>query len=505
VKLSLQAKLSQSLALTPQLQQSIRLLQLSTLELNQELEQVLLDNPLLERLDDPLDNCVRLDASGGLDSQTTSAPNVDGGMDSNQQSEEPRNESSSSADGELEFSRDADQEAYEGDNFEADFGSDVKSNTSKSDEDEREFQQLDAAESTLREHLLEQLRGTRLSQRDKALVTILIEELTETGYLETSLEEVLSILPDELEIEIEEIETALKLLQNFDPCGVAARNIQECLMLQWAKLPADTQQNSISRLARLLITQYLDLLAARDFTKIKRNTRCSDEELRQAQGLIRSFNPKPGASFGISESTYVVPDVIVKKGRGGWKVQLNQDVMPKLRVNDLYANILRGNKGGNLGNQLQEARWLIKNVQQRFDTIMRVSQEIVDRQKGFLTHGAVSMRPLVLREVADSLGLHESTISRVTTQKFMLTPHGTFELKYFFGSHVATDTGGAASSTAIRALIKQLVQAEDSKHPLSDSQIVELLGGQGIVVARRTIAKYREALNIVPVSQRRVL
>jgi RNA polymerase sigma-54 factor len=504
VKLSLQAKLSQSLALTPQLQQSIRLLQLSTLELNQELEQVLLDNPLLERLDDPLDNCVRLDASGGLDSQTTSAPSVDGAMEANQQGEEPRSEANT-GDGELEFSRDADQEAYEGDNFEADFGSDVKSNTSKSDEEEREFQQLDAAESTLREHLLEQLSGSRLSQRDRALITILIEELTETGYLETSLEEVLGILPDELEIEIEELETALKVLQNFEPCGVAARNIQECLLIQWGKLASDVQQRSGSRLARLLINQYLDLLAARDFVKIKRNTRCSDEELRQAQELIRSFNPKPGASFGISESTYVVPDVIVKKGRGGWKVQLNQDVMPKLRVNDLYANILRGSKGGNLSNQLQEARWLIKNVQQRFDTIMRVSQEIVDRQRGFLSHGAVSMRPLVLREVADSLGLHESTISRVTTQKFMLTPHGTFELKYFFGSHVATDTGGSASSTAIRALIKQLVQAEDSKHPLSDSQIVELLGGQGIVVARRTIAKYREALNIAPVSQRRVL
>jgi RNA polymerase sigma-54 factor len=504
VKLSLQAKLSQSLALTPQLQQSIRLLQLSTLELNQELEQVLLDNPLLERLDDPLDNCVRLDASGGLDSQTTSAPSVDGAMDASQQGEEPRSEATS-GDGELEFNRDADQEAYEGDNFEADFGSDVKSNTSKSDEEEREFQQLDAAESTLREHLLEQLSGSRLSQRDRALITILIEELNEAGYLETSLEEVLSILPEELEIEIEELETALKVLQNFEPCGVAARSIQECLLIQWGKLASEVQQKSASRLARLLINQYLDLMAARDFVKIKRNTRCSDEELRQAQELIRSFNPKPGASFGISESTYVVPDVIVKKGRGGWKVQLNQDVMPKLRVNDLYANILRGSKGGNLSNQLQEARWLIKNVQQRFDTIMRVSQEIVDRQRGFLAHGAVSMRPLVLREVADSLGLHESTISRVTTQKFMLTPHGTFELKYFFGSHVATDTGGSASSTAIRALIKQLVQAEDSKHPLSDSQIVELLGGQGIVVARRTIAKYREALNIAPVSQRRVL
>jgi RNA polymerase sigma-54 factor len=503
MKLSLQTKLSQSLALTPQLQQSIRLLQLSTLELNQELEQMLLENPLLERLDDPLDNCVRLDASGGLDSHTSvSLPSQDDPNDGNNSPS-----SAEASDGnETEVSRDADQEAYEGDNFEADFGSDVKSNTSKSDEDEREYEQLNAPEGSLRDHLAAQLNGSRLSARDRALITILIEELSDAGYLQTSLEEVLSILPAELEIEIEEVATALTLLQGFDPCGVGARDLKECLLLQWSSLAPDILQRSSARLARLIINQYLEVLGARDFNKIKRLTRCSDEELRDAQAIICAFNPKPGASFGVGEATYVVPDVIVKKGRGGWRVQLNQDVMPKLRVNDLYADILRRSKGtGNLANQLQEARWLIKNVQQRFDTITRVSQEIVDRQKGFLSHGAIAMRPLVLREVADSLGLHESTISRVTTQKFMLTPHGTFELKYFFGSHVATDSGGAASSTAIRAIIKQLISAEDSHHPLSDSQIVELLSGQGIVVARRTIAKYREALNIPPVSQRRVL
>ncbi len=508
MKLGLQLKIGQSLALTPQLQQSIRLLQLSTLELNQELEQALLENPLLERLDDPFDNCVRLDATGGLDSQTTAAPSTDGQSDF----EYPSNEGSSDSErnndsGELaEFQGETDNAQYEGDNFDSDFGGDVRTNTSKNDEDEREFTQLDAGEGSLRDHLLEQIRGARLSHRDRALITVLIEELNESGYLETSLEEVLTLLPTELEVELEELSIALKHLQNFDPRGVGARDIKECLILQWMDIEPQIKQGIPARLARLIILQHLESLAARDYTKIKRVTRCSEEDLRDAQEIIRSFNPKPGAAFNISEATYVVPDVVVKKVRSTWQVSLNQEAMPKLKVNDMYADILRRNKSAaSLATQLQEARWLIKNVQQRFETILRVSQEIVDRQRGFFSHGAVAMRPLVLREIADSLGLHESTISRVTTQKFMLTPHGTFELKYFFGSHVATETGGSASSTAIRALIKQLVQAEDSKHPLSDSQIVELLGAQGIVVARRTIAKYREALNIPAVVQRRVL
>jgi RNA polymerase sigma-54 factor len=236
--------------------------------------------------------------------------------------------------------------------------------------------------------------------------------------------------------------------------------------------------------------------------------RCEDDELRAAQSLIQSLNPRPGNGFATEAATYVVPDVIVRRRRNGWEAAINPDVMPRLKVNDAYAQILKRNRStaaNNLISQLQEARWLIKNVQQRFETIERVAQAIVDRQRAFFTHGAVAMRPLVLREIADELGLHESTISRVTTQKYMLTPFGTLELKYFFGSHVATDTGGSASSTAIRALIRQLISAEDAKDPLPDSRIAEVLGEQGIVVARRTVAKYREAMKIPPVTQRKTL
>jgi RNA polymerase sigma-54 factor len=254
------------------------------------------------------------------------------------------------------------------------------------------------------------------------------------------------------------------------------------------------------------VRDYLPLLAARDMTRLKRQLRCDDDALRAAHALIRRLDPRPGGRFDTADAGYVVPDVVVRRTRFGWQAFLNQDVMPKLRINDVYAQILKRNRGASgLSSQLQEARWLIKNVQQRFETILRVAQAIVDRQKAFFTHGAVAMRPLILREIADVLGLHESTISRVTTQKYMLTPFGTLELKYFFGSHVATDSGGAASSTAIRALIQQLVAAEDASQPLSDSRIAELLGEQGIVVARRTVAKYREALRIAPVSQRKAL
>jgi RNA polymerase sigma-54 factor len=248
------------------------------------------------------------------------------------------------------------------------------------------------------------------------------------------------------------------------------------------------------------------MFAQRDFTKLKKILDCDDEDLREAQVLIRLCNPHPGAAFASDASDYVVPDVVVKHSLNGWQVVLNHDVMPRLRVNALYANILKQSKGeGSMTSQLQEAKWLIKNMRQRFDTILRVSQAIVERQRNFFTHGAVAMRPLVLREIADTLDLHESTISRVTTQKYMLTPHGMFELKYFFGSHVATETGGEASSTAIRALIKQLIGAENSKIPLSDSKIADMLGEQGMVIARRTVAKYREALKIPPVNLRKSL
>jgi RNA polymerase sigma-54 factor len=276
-------------------------------------------------------------------------------------------------------------------------------------------------------------------------------------------------------------------------------------MLQLAALPDDTPHRTA---AMEIVNNHLDVLAAKDFTRLKRVLKCDDACLRAVQKLIVSLNPKPGRDFSADETRFVIADVIVRKHKGVWVATLNADAMPRLRVNRLYADILQRNRGVNtqqLGSQLQEAKWLIKNVQQRFETILRVSQAIVDRQRNFLEHGEVAMRPLVLREIADTLGLHESTVSRVTTQKYMHTPRGIFELKYFFGSHVATDAGGSASSTAIRALIKQLVGAENTRAPLSDGQISELLGQQGIVVARRTVAKYRESMQILPVNLRKTL
>ncbi|MFZ2910678.1 MAG: RNA polymerase factor sigma-54, partial [Candidatus Desulfobacillus denitrificans] len=366
-------------------------------------------------------------------------------------------------------------------------------------EDEPSYAEIQAAATSLRDHLGSQLAMMPLSERDRSLVRLLIEALDDDGYLAQSLEELADLLPDELEVDLDELQIALKHLQNFDPPGIGARNVSECLSLQLANQPASRTRDLALKIAR----HHLDQLAARDYLRLRKAVACSEDELRQAQALIRSLNPRPGAQFSPADTRYVVPDVIVRKVRGQWTASLNGEAMPKLRINRLYADILQGSRGSGLASQLQEAKWLIKNVQQRFETIQRVSQAIVDRQRQFFEHGEVAMRPLTLREIADQLGLHESTISRVTTQKYMASPRGVFELKYFFGSHVATEAGGAASSTAIRALIKQLVGAEDGKKPLSDAQLAEILGQQGIVVARRTVAKYREALNIPPVNLRK--
>lgn len=373
----------------------------------------------------------------------------------------------------------------------------------RDEDDDSDSQDIHAGTTSLRDHLGWQLGMTQLSERDRSLVRFLIEALDDDGYLSTPLEELWETLPPEYEIEIEELEIALHHIQHFDPTGIGARSPSECLALQLKTLSVD----EVQILALAIVEKHLELLAARDFTKIRRLTGCDDDALKQAQALVVSLNPRPGARFSQSEARYITPDVMVKKLKGKWTAYINPDAYPRLRINRLYAEILskqrRGN--GNLTGQLQEARWLIKNVQQRFETIHRVTQAIVDRQRQFFEHGEVAMRPLVLREIADILGLHESTVSRVTSQKYMATPRGIFELKYFFGSHVATDTGGACSATAIRALIKQLIGAEDGKKPLSDSQLSEILGQQGIVVARRTVAKYRESLNIPPVNLRKTL
>ncbi|MES2739464.1 MAG: RNA polymerase factor sigma-54 [Pseudomonadota bacterium] len=493
MKQSLQLRTSQHLALTPQLQQSIRLLQLSTLELHQELEQLLSDNPLLERLDDPLDRSVRLLADGAISAGPApeAAP------------QPPGEQAPASAEGEGGAAEGGDGEGAadsgaEGDTDWSDSG------RSKAPDDEDARPQLEAAHCTLRAHLMEQMRVTVQPLRDRALVELIIDALDDNGYLEESLDEIFARLPPELDIEIEELQTALALLQSFDPVGVGARSAAECLALQIRRMPQVALVTR--RMALRIVEHHLTWFAQRDFNKLKKALDCDDEDLREAQTVIRLCNPHPGALFASDVSDFVVPDVVVKRARNGWQVTLNNDVMPRLKVNALYANLLKQGKGeGAMGAQLQEAKWLIKNMRQRFDTILRVAQAIVERQKNFFSHGAVAMRPLVLREIADTLGLHESTISRVTTQKYMLTPHGMFELKYFFGSHVATEAGGEASSTAIRALIVQLTGAEDPKNPLSDSKIADMLGEQGMVIARRTVAKYREALKIPPVGLRKCL
>ncbi|HZR68286.1 MAG TPA: RNA polymerase factor sigma-54 [Burkholderiales bacterium] len=476
MKQTLQLKLSQHLTLTPQLQQSIRLLQLSTMELNQELEKFLADNPLLER-EEPATETPIVRMNGETAPVEVTA-------------EEARAEpaQAESAPSELDWLADA-----------------APSGGARDDGEEGDFPQLAADSPTLREHLLSQISLTNLEPRDRSIVAVLIEALDEDGYLTQPLEELVELLPAELEVGLDELQIGLRHLQNLDPTGIGARDCAECLELQLLALPESTPDRAI---ALAVVRKHLQLLATRDFAKLRKTLQCSEDELRQAQHLIQSLNPRPGAAFTAVETRYVVSDVVVKKVKGVWVASLNPEAVPKLRINRMYADILqsnRNNSGSQLSQQLQEARWLIKNVQQRFETILRVSQAIVDRQRHFFEHGEVAMRPLVLREIADTLGLHESTVSRVTTQKFMLTPRGIFELKYFFGSHVATETGGACSATAIRALIKQLVAAEDAKRPLSDSKIAEILGQQGIVVARRTIAKYRESLHIPPVNLRKSL
>jgi RNA polymerase sigma-54 factor len=317
------------------------------------------------------------------------------------------------------------------------------------------------------------------------------------------MEEWLEMLPDELEVEAGELSAALRLLQSFDPPGVGARDLSECLGLQLALLPATVPYLEP---ARRLVREHLPLLAAREYGKLKKLLGLDgDRDFVAVRQLITSLDPRPGARFASIEAQYVVPDILVRKVRGEWQANLNPQAMPKLRINEMYASILRQQRdsAAPLSGQLQEARWLIKNVQQRFQTILRVSQAIVARQRMFFEHGEVAMRPLTLREIAESVDLHESTISRVTTQKYMMTPRGLFEFKYFFGSALNTDAGGSASSTAIKALIKQLVEAEDGRYPLSDNALSEMLGKQGFVVARRTVAKYREQLHVPPANQRK--
>ena len=493
MKQSLQLKFSQSLALTPQLQQSIRLLQLSSQELNQELEAILQENPLLERTDKNDDGSENINefTSEGFNSQPLSSTT------STSQKDE---------DGQFE---NASQDGLSEDYFGGTSNHRWEETSNQDDDSDYTFQE--AIAPTLREHLVSQLKLLPLSERDQTLSVFLVDAINEDGYLEQSLEELAELLPAELEIDLLELQTALKHIQHLDPLGVGARNLSECLILQLQLLPEEirNQNKPGFELAVKLAEHHLPALAARDYAKLKKTLHCDDAQLRNAQQMLKQLNPRPGSEFTkLAAGHYIQHEIVVKKVKGHWLANLNDEVVPKLRINKLYADILKRNRDSSnqyLSSQMQEAKWMIKNIEQRFSTILRVSQAIIDQQSNFFEHGEIAMRPLVLREIADELGLHESTVSRVTTRKYMLTPRGVYELKYFFGSHVATDTGGACSATAIRALIKQMVAEENTKKPLSDNQLTEILSKQGIVVARRTIAKYRESLNIPAANQRKSL
>lgn len=526
MKPGLSLRVSQHLALTPQLQQSIRLLQLSTLELSQEVEQMLDDNPFLEVANDDAvreefgvhsaDAAPEYDAHAADETQysiadSASPVSAEGQKDQDSPAPEADLPSDWEGDGSVDLSHD-----------DSEWGGDAPPRGTRNDDDGAPTAiDLAGAHESLPDFLHQQALSLRLSELDRHVLRFLIENLNDDGYLEDSLEALAVGLAgsedvEQLEELVHRFTVALRLLQSLEPVGVGARNLSECLRLQLRHLQQQGEGGELVDMALLVCAQPLEMLARRDVRKLMQACGLPEAKVRAALTMIARLEPKPGRRFVDVERHIIVPDVIVKKmsrrgadGVAQFSVQLNADVMPRLRVHDIYAGALRGHKGseGHAGLQqrLQEARWFIKNVQQRFDTILRVSRAIVDRQKNFFVHGELAMRPLVLRDIADELGLHESTISRVTTAKYMATPHGTYELKYFFGSGLGTETGGNASSTAVRALIKQFVAAESSKKPLSDSQIAEMLKEQGIECARRTVAKYREALKIAPANLRKAL
>ncbi len=520
MKQGLSLRVSQHLALTPQLQQSIRLLQLSTLELSQEVDQMLDDNPFLELNADEapreefglaqVDTPVRED---DREAEFVAEPLA----------ALPQAETSTTAEPEAPATSDGDEPTWDGDGStemvpdDGEWGGDAPARKNNlGDDGEMDATELARGQESLQTHLHRQALSLRLSAEDSAALRFLIESLNDDGYLEDSLEELAIGLAGRDEEQLDELvhrfTVALRLLHHLEPAGVGARTLGECLTLQLRAMQADGRGSPACETALRLCAQPMELLARRDVKRLAQASGDSEAEVKAAIALIVRLEPKPGRRFVDVERNIVVPDVIVTRiGRSAqpkFRVQLNSDVMPRLRVHDIYAGALKAHKGEGhqaLQQRLQEARWFIKNIQQRFDTILRVSNAIVERQKNFFVHGELAMRPLVLREIADELGLHESTISRVTTAKYMATPYGTFELKYFFGSALGTETGGNASSTAVRALIKQFVASESTRKPLSDNQISEMLKEQGIECARRTVAKYREALRIAPANLRKAL
>ncbi|WP_206063793.1 RNA polymerase factor sigma-54 [Escherichia coli] len=476
MKQGLQLRLSQQLAMTPQLQQAIRLLQLSTLELQQELQQALESNPLLEQID----THEEIDTRETQDSETLDT------ADALEQKEMPE-----------ELPLDASWDTI--------YTAGTPSGTSGDYIDDELPVYQGETTQTVQDYLMWQVELTPFSDTDRAIATSIVDAVDETGYLTVPLEDILESIGDE-EIDIDEVEAVLKRIQRFDPVGVAAKDLRDCLLIQLSQFDKTTPWLEE---ARLIISDHLDLLANHDFRTLMRVTRLKEDVLKEAVNLIQSLDPRPGQSIQTGEPEYVIPDVLVRKHNGHWTVELNSDSIPRLQINQHYASMCNNarNDGDSqfIRSNLQDAKWLIKSLESRNDTLLRVSRCIVEQQQAFFEQGEEYMKPMVLADIAQAVEMHESTISRVTTQKYLHSPRGIFELKYFFSSHVNTEGGGEASSTAIRALVKKLIAAENPAKPLSDSKLTSLLSEQGIMVARRTVAKYRESLSIPPSNQRKQL
>jgi RNA polymerase sigma-54 factor len=499
MKQSLQLKIGQQLTMTPQLQQAIRLLQLSTLDLQQEIQEALDSNPMLE-----------------VSEEESAAP-----QENNENSEsksESGNETATAAEAEeAPAIADSDNPEWQ-DNIPEDLPVDTQwddiyqsaptgTGLAAPEDSDMSFENRHNTDESLQSHLLWQLNLTPMSDRDKAIAITIIDSIEPSGLLGSSLEDIYAGLTQELEeLEEDEVIAVLHRIQQFDPIGVAARDLSDCLLIQLRQLDAQTP---FIDAAKLIAEKHLDLLGSRDYKTLMRRTRLKEAGLAQAVQLIQGLNPSPGEQVYSGETTYIVPDVFVSKKDERWVVNLNPDIAPKIRINNDYAALVKRADSSSdntfLRDNLQEARWFLKSLQSRNETLLKVATCIVEKQQGFLDHGPEAMKPLVLHDIADAVGMHESTISRVTTQKYMHTPQGILELKYFFSSHVSTDSGGECSSTAIRAIIKKLVAAENPKKPLSDSKITALLEEQGIKVARRTIAKYRESLGIPASNERKRL
>ena len=525
LKPSLTVRMGQQLRMTPQLQQAIRLLQLSTLELEVEIQEALDSNFMLEEVDqesadsDDKDSASTDDVVDKIVDEVVEVepdvpePGVIDDVSISPDTEEfeilnPELDGETVPDVSEQVSSETLSDELPVDTTWDDvIDENFQNSTPGSDfSDENYIETRNADSVTIQSHLMEQINLLNLTDTDEYIALSLIDGLDENGILQIDIQDIVDSSPEEWDVELDEVEAVLHLIQHLDPLGIASRSLQECLAIQLRQMPSETPWRDV---AIVVVEQHINLLAARDYTQLARKVRIKEGQLKEVISLVQSLNPRPGSTIAQSTMDYVEPDVMVSKQNGRWTVELNPKSAPRIRVNPEYSALIqRGDSsddGTQLKNHLQEAKWFIKSLQQRNDTLLRVSTKIVEYQRGFLEYGEQAMKPLVLNDIAEAVDLHESTISRVTTQKYMLTPSGLFELKYFFSSHVSTNSGGEVSSTAIRALIKKLVSDENPQKPLSDSKIAKLLEAQNIKVARRTIAKYRELLLIPPSNERKEL